>query len=234
MRTDVAPFSNVRVRQAFRLIADREQMRDLVFDGRGALGNDLFGIWDPIYDRSLPQRTQDLEQARHLLKQAGHENLTVTLVTADLGAGATKVAQVFAQQAAGAGVTVKLQQVPVSTMFGPNYLKWAFAQDVWTYAPYTSTALENSLPGAVFNECHVNDPTFTKLFHELLATTEASRRVTLAHEMQTRQYASDASGYIIPYFLPTINGYASNVNGLEGALTGNSFGNGNLKRLWLS
>lgn len=234
MRMDQPPFSDVRVRQAFRLIANREQMRELVFDGRGALGNDLFGIWDPMYNHSLPQRVQDTEQARHLLKQAGHEKLTVTLVTADVGAGTTQVAQVFAQQAAASGVTVKLQQIPVSTLFGPNYLKWTFAQDSWTYAPYTSTALENSIPGSVFNECHVNDPTYTALFHDLLATTDVTRRTTIAHEMQARQYEADASGYLVPYFLPEINGYASNVNGLAASATGNSFGDGDLKVVWLS
>ena len=52
------------------------------------LGNDLFGIWAPDYDHSLPQRHQDIDQAKSLLKAAGPENLHVTLVTADIAQGA--------------------------------------------------------------------------------------------------------------------------------------------------
>ena len=75
MNTQVAPFDDVRVRQAMRLIIDRPQMLDLVFKGNGTLGNDVFSRWDPAYDTSIPQREQDIEQAKSLLKQAGREGL---------------------------------------------------------------------------------------------------------------------------------------------------------------
>ena len=41
MRVDKPPFDDVRVRQAFRLMVDRQQMRDVVYGGYGAIGNDL-------------------------------------------------------------------------------------------------------------------------------------------------------------------------------------------------
>ena len=53
----------------------------------GPLGNDLFGIWAPEYDHSLPQRHQDIDQAKSLLKAAGAEDLHVTLVTSDIAQG---------------------------------------------------------------------------------------------------------------------------------------------------
>ena len=171
MRLDQAPFNDIRVRQALRLIVDRKQMLRARLRPYGPIGNDLFGLYDSAYNHTLPQRDVDIEQAKSLLKKAGHEKLTLTLVTADIAAGSIKAAQVFAQQATAAGVKVKLQQVPVSTLFGPNYLKWTFAQDTWTYYPYLPNAQEALLPGGVFNECHVNDPTYTKLFKELAATT---------------------------------------------------------------
>ena len=103
MRTDKPPFHDVRVRQAFRLLVDRPAMRDTVFNGHGMIGNDLYAIFDPVYDHSIPQRDQDLEQAKSLLKQAGYEKLTVTLVTSPIAQGVVDSAQVFAQQAS-AGV----------------------------------------------------------------------------------------------------------------------------------
>ena len=118
MRVDVAAFNDVRVRQAFRHMIDRQQMNDLVFKGYGTLGNDLFAIWDPAYDHSLPQRNQDIEQAKSLLKQAGHESLTVELVTSTIAQGTVLGAQVLAQQAKAAGVTVNVRQRHQRTFSG--------------------------------------------------------------------------------------------------------------------
>jgi peptide/nickel transport system substrate-binding protein len=122
MRVDEKPFNDIRVRQAFRLFVDRKQMLDVVFGGYGTIGNDLFAIQDPLYDHAIPQRTQDVDQAKYLLKQAGYDgDLTVTLTTADIQEGAVNAATVLSQQAKAAGVTVQLSDVPVSTFFGPNY-----------------------------------------------------------------------------------------------------------------
>ncbi len=77
MRVDKAPFNDVRVRQAMRLAINRPQFRDLVYGGRGLLGNDMFGIAAAEYDHSIPQRQQDIEQAKSLLRAAGQSGVTV-------------------------------------------------------------------------------------------------------------------------------------------------------------
>ena len=64
---------------------------------------------------------QDLEQARSLLKQAGHDGLTITLTTSDIAQGTVRAAESFAQQASGAGVTVtysKLHRLSSSARTG--------------------------------------------------------------------------------------------------------------------
>ena len=113
MRIDVKPFSDVRVRQAFRLIVDRQQMIDQAYSGLGALANDMYARYDPGTPQTSPQRAQDIEQAKSLLKQAGYDNnLTVELTTSDgaLGGDEVAAAQVFAEQAKAAGVTVNIKK----------------------------------------------------------------------------------------------------------------------------
>src|SRR5262249_35920609 len=131
MRVDKPPFTDVRVRQAFRLVVDRPGMLKAVFGGHGVIANDIFGSWAPECDHAIPQRKQDLAHARFLLKQAGHSDLRITLVTSPMAQGIVNMATVFAQQAAGAGIKVAINNVPVSTFFGTNYLSWTFAQDFW-------------------------------------------------------------------------------------------------------
>ena len=68
MRIDVKPFSDVRVRQAFRLMIDRQQMIEQAYSGLGAVANDMYGRYD-AGTPSLPQHTLDIAQAKSLLKR---------------------------------------------------------------------------------------------------------------------------------------------------------------------
>ena len=213
MRVDKGPFADNRVRQAMKLLIDRPQMLDLVFGGHGRIGNDVFGYYDPLYDHSLPQRHQDIAQAKSLLKAAGHENLTITLNTsAGIGQGIVKTAQVFAQQAKAAGVTVNVNAVTASTWFGQDYLKVPFGQDYWFYLPYLVNVPQVTIPGGAFNTPHYDNPAYTKLYKQALATTDKSTKADLAHQMQKIDY--NEGGLIIPYFPPVIDATAKNVHGV--------------------
>jgi peptide/nickel transport system substrate-binding protein len=234
MRVDRAPFDDIRVRQAFRLICDREYMLDSVFSGNGKIGNDVFGLRDIVYDSALPQRSQDIDQAQSLLARAGYSKLTITLVTSAIGSGTMQLAQVFQQQAAEAGVTVNLKEVTSSEFFGRNYLSWTFAQDHWKYYPYFSNVLQATLAGARFNECHTSNAAYARLYKQAVATLDGTKRADIAHEMQEMEYSSAASGYIIACFNPVIDAYASRVNGVVSSKTGLPLGAYGFKSMWLS
>ena len=82
MNTAKAPFNDLRVRQAFRLIANRDDLVKRALAGQGRVANDLYSFSDPVYDHSIAQRKQDLNKAKALLKEAGFNNsLTVDLYT---------------------------------------------------------------------------------------------------------------------------------------------------------
>jgi len=221
MRVDQAPFNDARVRQAFRLLVDRPKMNDIVFGGHGTLGNDVFAIWSTEYDHSLPQRQQDIEQAKHLLKAAGHQDTVFQLTTADIAQGVVNMAQVFAQQASQAGVKVKLNQVTVTDFYGPNYLKWVFAQDYWYYQAYLAQVSQATLPKSPYNETHWDNAHYNNLYQQALAENDASKRDEIAHEMQKIDY--DEGGYIIPFFPPVIDGYSPEVGGIVQSKVGSSF-----------
>jgi peptide/nickel transport system substrate-binding protein len=224
MRVDQAPFDDVRVRQAFRLIVDREQMIQQVLSGQGSIANDLYARYDPVYASDLPQRQQDLEQAKSLLKQAGQEGLTVELVTAPVFQGIVEAAQVFAQQATGAGVNVKLRKVDSGTFYDPDkYLSWTFAQDFWASRAYLSQVAQGDLPDSPFNETHWKDPKFIDLIQQARAEVDDAKRKDILHEAQTMQY--EQGGYIIPYFSNIIDAYSAKLGGFVEAKCGFPFGN---------
>jgi peptide/nickel transport system substrate-binding protein len=223
MRIDASPFDDNRVRQAMRLIVDREQMVQQVLSGQGRVANDLYAPYDPAFAKDLPQRKQDLEQAKSLLKQAGRENLTVELVTAPVFQGIVEAAQVFAEQAKGAGVTVKVKKVDSGTFYGDNYLKWPFAQDFWATRTYLAQVAQGDLPNSPFNETHWGKGKFEGLIRQARAEIDETKRAAILHDAQQMQY--EEGGYIIPYFSNIIDAYSAKLGGFTEAKSGFPFGN---------
>jgi peptide/nickel transport system substrate-binding protein len=227
MTIDQDPFTDARVRQAMRLIVDRDQMVAQAFSGHARVANDLYGIFDPCYATDLPQRKQDLEQAKSLLKAAGKEGLTVELVTSDVATGVNDMCKVFAQQAKGAGVNVKLKIVDSATFFGDQYLKWTFSPDFWGTRGYLNQVAAGSLPKSPYNETHwpPKGSNFEALYNQALAETDATKRCAIIHQMMQLEY--DQGGYIISAFQNLIDGYSSKLTGFQknrGTLNLDSYG----------
>jgi peptide/nickel transport system substrate-binding protein len=210
MRTDQAPFRDVRVRQAMRLLADRPQLIASALDGQGTTASDVFSPYDPDFDRSLT-RHADIPQAKSLLKQAGREDLKVTLVTSPIATGTVAMATVLAEQARAADVTITLKTVPPGTFFGPGYLNWTFAQDFYSYAPYLAQATLSMLPASPWNETHNRNPQYVSWYQQANATTDAGLRRELVRQMQ--HYDFTQGGYIIPAFVNTIDAYSGTITG---------------------
>jgi peptide/nickel transport system substrate-binding protein len=231
MRVDADPFTDPKVREAFKLMVDRDQMMQVVFGGNGTIANDICSYYDPSYDTSIPQRPHDPEHAKSLLQEAGVAGLTIDLVTSDFAQGATSMATVFAQQAKDAGVTVNLNKVTVSDFYGPQYLKWVFAQDFSFYQYYLPSVGQFFVPDAPYNETHFSDPHYTDLYNQALKTVDETARTDLVHQMQQIDY--DQGGYIIPVFPPVIDGVASTVHGVEPTKTGAPLNNYNWRQIWI-
>jgi len=232
MRVDVAPFSDVRVRQAMRLIVNRPEMGTIANGGYFSLGNDIFARYDPAYDKALPQRHQDIAQAKALLRRAGYEKLRVQLTTADIAPSVNQASLVLQEQARLAGVTIDVKTVSVSSFYGPGYTKYPFAVDTWFYTPYLAQLTQGMLPSAPFNETHWDDPAYNALYKQAIESFSEAKRIELIHEMQTIEYNS--GGLIIATFPDSIDAWRSNVQGLESGVTGLGLGNYNFKRAWLT
>jgi len=195
MRTDVAPFDDVRVRQAFRLIAGRQEIVDQAYLGQGAVANDLYAKQDPDYDKTIPQREQDLAKARALLAAAGKSGMTIQLNTTDIVPGINAAATVFARQAKGAGVNVQVNKLDIPTFFGPNYPQYAFCVDYRSTASFLLSAALNDGPTSTGNLTRFRNAEFSKLYFEALGEFDDAKRQDKIHRMQRIQW--DEGSYII-------------------------------------
>jgi peptide/nickel transport system substrate-binding protein len=223
MRVDQPPFHDVRVRQAMRLLVDRTQLIDSALDGYATVASDVFSPFDPDFDSALVRHT-DVAQAKSLLKQAGQADLTVTLTTSPIATGTVAMATVLAQQAKAAGVRIKVNNVPSSTFFGPNYLKWNFAQDYYNYFPYLPQVSESMLAASPFNETHTDNGYYTGLYNEANKTASgASLQKEILYKMQEFDFTQ--GGYIIPAFVDSLDAYSAKIAGYVPAKIGQPLSN---------
>ena len=220
MRIDQKPFDDVKVHQAFRLIVDREAMINQAYAGFGGIGNDMYAPYDPGTPQ-LPQRSQDLEQAKALLKQAGYDgNLEVTLHTSEaIGSAAVAAAQVFAEQAKGAGVKVNVKKVDSGAYWSEgNYLTYAFSQDFWYTRNYLSQTGQGTMPKAPYNETHWKNDQWQAIVEEAMKTGDETRREELIAQAQEIEH--NEGGYIVWSFNNQIDGYSSKLGGVVPAKSG--------------
>jgi peptide/nickel transport system substrate-binding protein len=211
MAVDLAPFKDVRVRQAFRLIAGRPEILAIAQAGIGEIGNDLFGKHAAYYNAALPQRHQDIDQAKFLLKKAGAENLSVTLYSSTVVAGMLESANVFAQQAAKAGVKVNVENGPADTYYSDHYLKAPFMQTQWSGTPIWTWMNAAVLSTAKYNETHWRVPAFDKL----VAQAEAEANPVKAQDLWSaaQKMLWESGGYIVWGFQPYLDALSPNVQG---------------------
>jgi peptide/nickel transport system substrate-binding protein len=236
MATTIAPFTDNRVRMAIKLIANRPQMVTDGLSGHGNVGNDIFSPNDAEYNHSLPQRHQDIAQAKSLLSAAGQSNLNVNLVVAEVQDGLTAACQVLAQNASQAGVTINVQKVDSSVLFGPQYLKWPFSVDFWGNRRYLIQVGASMVPGAVFNETHWPDPqdatTYFSLYRQARQSRSARVRTQIIHEMQKIDY--DKGGYLLWSFNNKVDGLNTKVRGLHPTKSNVPLDRGNFGQAYLA
>jgi peptide/nickel transport system substrate-binding protein len=213
MAIDEPPFDDNLVRQAFRLMAGRDEIVQQVLSGHGRPANDLFSPFDACFSSDLPQRQQDFEQAKSLLQQAGQEGLTVDLHTTDGAAGMVDHAKVFAEQAKGAGVTVNVKIDP--NYYGDQYLKLPFSVDFWGTRNYLPQVANSMVPTAPYNETHwpPSGSNYETLYKQALAEADPTKRCDIVHQMQQLEY--DEGGYIISFFNNLVDGYSKKVQGFK-------------------
>lgn len=231
MATTLEPFRDVRVRQAMRLIADRPALVQSAQLGFGDVANDIFGKGLQYYDTSLPQRHQDIEQAKSLLKAAGKEGLAITLHSSTVAQGMLESATIFASQAQKAGVTINISNDPASSYFGPDYLKQNFAQSLWFNESIVSHMGRSVAPKAPYNETHWSNAKWTSLWNQALRTTDTAKKTDLVYELQTILY--NEGGYLEWGEFPLLDGLSTRVQGAV-PNAAQPLSNYNFRDWWLS
>lgn len=216
-------FRDPRVRQAMRLLMNRQQIVDQAYGGLARVGNDIPEPTSQYRNTALPQWEHDADRAKALLAEAGATNLDLELVTAPLTPTTVSAAEVYVQQLTEAGVKAKIKQVDAGAFYGPGFGERPFTQDIWGGWTFATFTVMTQLPTSSFNETSWKNDDFLKAFESASATVDEAERREHLNKAQELMHAE--SGTLIPAFLDVLDVYGANVSGFGGDVLGMGGGN---------
>jgi peptide/nickel transport system substrate-binding protein len=217
MRSDRKPFSDVRVRQAFRAAVDRQEILEGAFEGLGVTGRDTpFGPGYGDYYLDVPEPKRDIAKAKRLLAEAGYaDGLTITLTTQQSSA-MPAMATIMKEQMAEAGITVDIQLVPSDVYYGADnlWLNADFAMTDWGSRAVPQSYLDLAYTcDANWNESHYCDPELDELAAAAAVELDTEKRAEIYEEVQ--RIFMDRGPLIVAYFTNNIFGASSKLKGIK-------------------
>ncbi len=227
MRTDLKPFSDVRVRQAMSLAIDRQALIEAVFEGVGAVNPAVPAAlreWSIPLDKlgeGAKYYKYDPAEAKRLLAAAGYPNgFPGTMCFTTYGSTIlVDSMQLVQKDLKAVGIDVKIDQKEygayIATCFYGKF-------DSMTYGPQTGfLEPDNFLFGQYYpeelkNQSHINDPVVADLLVLQRRTGDLAKRREIIYDIQRhlakqQYYVQMPSGIYIGVWEGALKNYAPNM-----------------------
>ncbi len=221
LRTDRGPFADKRVRRALALCLNRENLVRGMFRGRAELGNDSpFAPIFPATDPAVPQRKEDLAQAKELLAQAGVANGFKARLTAERFQEIPDYAVVIQNAARKIGVDLTLAVEDQSAYFGravfgaSDWLDSEMGIEDYAHRGVPNTILTASLGSrGNFNAAHFKNADYDRLAASYIAALDPASQREAAGRIQ--RLLLEETPLIIAYFYDWLSVTAKEVTGVR-------------------
>jgi peptide/nickel transport system substrate-binding protein len=200
MWVDTKPFDDVRVREALKLVVDRQAMVDTVLLGFGEVGADNpVPVASPASYTTEPPK-QDYEAAKKLLAEAGYaDGLKFDLYTAEGVPGMVRMAQVYAEMAKPAGIEVNVIVTPAESYWDDVWLKQPIVTSAWSMRPPGEGLAVAYTQTAKWKETHWERPDYDALLLKANTTVDRDERLKLFQ--QVGELLAKEGGLILPMFV---------------------------------
>ena len=198
----VAPFDDVRVRQALCYAIDRQQILDLAFDGYGSLiGSSMYPAFGKYFDDSLTNYyTYDVEKAKALLADAGYpDGFAMTITVPSNYQPHLDTAQVIVEQLKQVGITAEILPVTWESWLNDTYMGRQFQATVVGVDASTMTAralLERFTSTADNNFINYNNAEYDAIFQAALAAADDAAQTAAYKQAEANLTENAANVYI--------------------------------------
>jgi peptide/nickel transport system substrate-binding protein len=216
MWVDTPPFDKVEVRQALKLVADRQALVDTVLLGYGEVGNDNpVPLGSPFaYTKDAPVR--DIAKAKELLAAAGYNEgnpLKIDLYTGEGVPGLDRMSQAYAEMAKEAGIEVNVITTPPDSYWDTTWLKQSFLTSAWSMRPPGEGLNYPYRTISDVNETHWKREDFDTLLDKASTAKTDEERIDLYKQAQ--KLLAEEGGVIIPMFVHQVLAIRKGCSGYE-------------------
>ncbi len=192
-----------------KLAYDPQRVLDVAAQGAGELGHDNPVPPDnPLWvDYSLER---DPDEARSLLRAAGHEGLTLDMYTSSYDPVFTPMALALSDAVAEAGITVNIRNASADSYYSQIWMQQPLMATYWfTGRPVDQLLNQIFRGGSSYNETAWADDTFDAMLDDARREIDDDKRRTLYQDAQ--RYIVDHSGSITPMFADRLVGLSRDV-----------------------
>ena len=202
------PFTDLKVRQAFKMAYDPKEVMDLSIHGLGTVANNNpVPPTDPNYlDYSV---AHDPDKAKSLLSSAGFSG-SQQLYTSSYEPVMSILAQAYQSSAKGSGLDISIQTAAADSYYTDVWIKKPFCVSYW----YTGRPIDQLLnqifrTGSSYNESLWSDTSFDKILDSARKEADAAKRKQYYQDAQ--KLLVDSSASIVPFFADRIIGLSKKV-----------------------
>ncbi|HUJ35824.1 MAG TPA: ABC transporter substrate-binding protein [Solirubrobacteraceae bacterium] len=221
MRNDQAPFTDPRVRQAVAYTLDRPGAVAALLSGDGTVANDYpFGPRYPSTDTSVPQRTQNISMAKQLLAAAGHPNgIGPITMNSEIYQEIPQLAQVIQQDAAKAGITIKLNITNQTLYYGKTFGSSPWLDGTMSLVDYGDRGAPNVYLTAPltsagkWNAARFRNKTYDSLVKQYVAALDLQAQKQVAGKIEN--LLLQETPIVYPYWIDGLTASTPNVGGLN-------------------
>ncbi len=190
-----------------KYLVDREQMRDVIFNGHASLANDHpVAPFDQFFSPVIPQREFDPDRARHHLKKAGYGGETIRIhASAAAFSGAVDAGVLYAENARQAGFNLEVVREPVDGYWADVWGTAPFCYCYWNARPTPDLMLTLVyICDAAWADAYWCDREFTDLVVAARTELDTARRKLLYADVQLILHERGAT--IVPLFQNLVHG----------------------------
>jgi peptide/nickel transport system substrate-binding protein len=215
----VAPWSDVKVRQAVNHAINRAAIVKALLLGHGSPANSFMPRGAIDYDPSIPVPRYNLALAKRLLRQSSRPHgFTMTM---EVGSGDTiqnQTAVILKSELAPLGIVVNIKRMDETTLHNNEQVgKYHFMEDHWTNDvpdpdELVAFAVDYSSGGKSWLTGWNNAQT-TKLSHQAEVTTNPVKRKALYDRIQ--QIWANQVPFLALYYAPFVNVVSDRVHGFS-------------------
>jgi len=221
MRNDQAPFTDPRVRQAVAYTLDRPGAVAALLSGDGTVANDYpFGPRYPSTDTSVPQRTQNISMAKQLLAAAGHPNgIGPITMNSEIYQEIPQLAQVIQQDAAKAGINIKLSITNQTLYYGKTFGSSPWLDGTMSLVDYGDRGAPNVYLTApltsagTWNAARFHNKTYDNLVKQYVAALDLQTQKQIAGKIEN--LLLQETPIVYPYWIDGLTASTPNVSGLN-------------------